>query len=250
MNEINNEQQEEYEEQLLSVKDEELGQQNHAENNDETAAGEMGSTVRVSVEDTQKSNDARPQKSAPSNPTKLEKAEIRMVKISEIANLHPAIEDLRKDISAAPFRQVPLKLIRPELIQDLLKTFPIRIMSNKNRWYCAGNIRLFQFAKEVFAHDTYVPCIVPASRGQRKLKEQVLHEIMYSPIFLGAHFSDIPILVEIARRAIKIGMIPSTDRPIETELAELYGVDVRRLKPTKEDKKSSEERAQNDANNL
>lgn len=159
--------------------------------------------------------------------------------LQSIVGVHPVIESVFTSLSIPPLRQVPDRALTAERIETILSIVPLRVTKMKGRLWCSGNVRQFQLARRFLSTSTTVLCIEEPPQPVEQLTRRFLRELTDIPACLGAHFSDVPVLAEIIRKAVRAGHFQDDAGGLDQFIAALYGIDRRRLKPAKETQAAS-----------
>jgi len=152
------------------------------------------------------------------------------VRLSRIKGILPCLDQLYSELSIPPFRQVPSDIHTEKAFIEVLTLHPLRVVMKDRRMRCTGNVRLFRLAMRFLPSSADVPCIVEALLPDLEIKQRALNELIYGMAYLGAHFSEINVLAEVARRATAAGYMTVTGQSVETMISKLYRVDKRKLK--------------------
>lgn len=150
-------------------------------------------------------------------------------KLSQIVGLHQAVEALYRELMIPPLRFAARIAQGDVHLSAALARHPPMVMRVNRRLRCVGNVRSYFCARAVLADDAGIDCIEVIDWDEKCIKEGCIAELLYSPVLARAHFSEIPILANVARRARAAGLWSSPQPSLENYLARLYGVDPRRL---------------------
>jgi len=156
----------------------------------------------------------------------------RLVKLSleKIQGIHPAIVLLEQELDIPPLK-LPSKYaasLDKELISMLARKPPI--VFRGKRLCCIGNIRAFKLANAILPPDTQINCIELFDLTEEQIRTDHLTEFLFDPAVFGIHASDLEIVAEAARKAIRTKFWMPSDSPVEDYLSGLYCVDKRKLK--------------------
>lgn len=174
------------------------------------------------------------------------------IRICDIVGLHPALVTAYGSLSIAPLRQVPERLLNKEDVMELAQIYPLRVCQINQQLLCSGNIRLFQFALRYLKPFDTIACIEETPPNEDMIIKRWLKEQLLGPVCLGAHFSDVNVLAELARKAAIANQLPDAWRDVDKFFSQLYGVDKRKLthnskkdQPTTQAKQIEQESTQN-----
>lgn len=97
----------------------------------------------------------RRRKQIPSKHFKFETVELSMDKIIAV---HPEIKTLAITQSNLEYLLDSVTVVNADYLQQFLKLHPLTIVQEQGKYYCIGNLRLFQVARTVLTADTVITC--------------------------------------------------------------------------------------------
>ena len=151
------------------------------------------------------------------------------VNLSKIVGVHSAVASAYLELSIPPLR-FPAKLANgDEQFRAVLSRTLIRVVREKGRLRCIGNVRTFLAMRAYFfSKDPEVTCVEVFRISAEKIRTDCVADYLYEPAIAGIHFSETRIICEVARRAAQAGLW-TTKQPVENYIATLFDVDRRQL---------------------
>jgi hypothetical protein len=156
------------------------------------------------------------------------------LKISQI-HLHDEIRRVQQAIDLPPLKMpLPMWLAeraKEEVAAVLSLTPPIVALQSK-KWYCIGNVRAFQLARELARDESEeILCLSCNENRKERIAANYLRELFWQPALMGLRRKDVTPLAVAAEKAINQQMlaVPKKDKDGIAFVAALYGIDKRRL---------------------
>lgn len=149
--------------------------------------------------------------------------------LDKIKGIHPSINLTLDELNIPPLK-LPSKLangLDRECLSLLSRKPPI-VFRDTQLW-CIGNLRSFQIAKNFLDSKDKIHCIELFNLSDPQIIDEFLIEFFYDPAVFGIHASDLAIMVEATRIAVKAGKLKSPNMAVEDYFGKLYCVDKRKF---------------------
>lgn len=156
--------------------------------------------------------------------------EIQSIPLSSIQGLHRFVRDVMDTLQLPALRYPDGHTIQERELIEIIHVVPLRLVkTNQNQFVCTGNIALFQAASRTLHPESAVACVIESTVDEQNVQRRVLTEIFVGRPVLGFHQSDVPAYYVAFCKAIQSGLIPEPGKGAVSHIADLFGVDPRRL---------------------
>lgn len=156
--------------------------------------------------------------------------EIQPIALGSIKGLHRSVQEVLDTVRLPALRQVGSRVIKESLLIEIINQTPIRLVKTSHgEFLCTGNVATFQVALRTLSLETNVACVIEPKLDAQSIKRRVLIEVFVGRPVLGFHQTDVPAYYAAFRRAIDAGLITEPENGASSYIADMFGVDSRRL---------------------
>ena len=156
--------------------------------------------------------------------------EIQPISLGSIQGLHRFVRDVLDTLQLPALRYPGDHVIQESELKKIIPVVPLRLVkTDPDKFVCTGNIAFFLAAARIFNPETEVACVIETAPDEKVVRARIVAEIFVGRPILGFHQSDVPAYYVAFCKAIQSGLVAEPKKGAVSYIAELFGVDPRRL---------------------
>lgn len=98
---------------------------------------------------------------------RTKEAELRLVSLADIADVHDAILELERTLSLVPLSLPSPEMRNAKILRPVLAAYPVWLARAKEKFVCVGNVQMYRLANLCMSPNDEIPALVFKARNKR-----------------------------------------------------------------------------------